>query len=208
MWTRIAGLAAMAMVFSGEAMALPRLALPVPVVPRESFLRDGGTTAAQLSFESFCSRYPGQCAGDGRPATIHLDGEKWNELDRINRGVNARIVPDAVADHTNWSIETTRGDCNDYAVQKRKALIDAGWPAGAVALTVVRTPWDRAGLAHMVVTVRTDQGDLVLDNLRRDIRPWYATGYRAVMRQSAEDPRVWVRTFGGRHKLRRAVHTI
>ncbi|MBV9705214.1 MAG: transglutaminase-like cysteine peptidase, partial [Methylobacteriaceae bacterium] len=45
---------------------------------------------------------------------------------------------------------------------------------------------------HAILTVRTDHGEFVLDNLSSEVRPWDATGYRFVKRQSQEDPNVWV----------------
>ena len=62
-----------------------------------------------------------------------------------------------------------------------------GWPAAALALTVAKTPW---GEGHLVVTVRTDQGDLVLDNLRSSIVSWRSTGYDWIMRQSERNPQI------------------
>lgn len=50
----------------------------------------------------------------------------------------------------------------------------------------------------MVVTVRTDQGDLVLDNLRSEIVAWRRTGYQFIMRQSGDNPQLWVALSGGK----------
>jgi hypothetical protein len=48
-----------------------------------------------------------------------------------------------------------------------------------------------------VVTVRTDQGDLVLDNLRSSVVSWQKTGYRWIMRKSERNPQFWVELHGG-----------
>ncbi len=45
---------------------------------------------------------------------------------------------------------------------------------------------------HAILTIRSNKGDFVLDNLNGEIRPWTATGYRFLERQSQEDPNVWV----------------
>jgi len=47
------------------------------------------------------------------------------------------------------------------------------------------------------VTVRTDQGDLVLDNLRSQIVSWRQTGYHYILRQAASNPQFWVQLNGG-----------
>jgi predicted transglutaminase-like cysteine proteinase len=81
------------------------------------------------------------------------------------------------------------GDCEDYALEKRKLLIEAGWPREALLMTVVR---DQNGNGHAVLTVKTDRGEFILDNQTSDILLWSDTGYRFVKRQSQSDPNVWV----------------
>ena len=53
------------------------------------------------------------------------------------------------------------GDCEDYALLKRRMLIEAGWPREALLMTVVR---DKRGDGHAVLTVKTDKGEFILDN--------------------------------------------
>lgn len=55
------------------------------------------------------------------------------------------------------------GDCEDIALAKRRALLDAGAELAALRLAICRT---EAGQMHLVLVVTTDRGDLVLDNLR------------------------------------------
>ena len=81
------------------------------------------------------------------------------------------------------------GDCEDYVLLKRKMLIKAGWPRGALLITVVR---DKNGDGHAVLTVKTDRGEYILDNQEAQVLPWYETGLRFVKRQSQSDPNVWV----------------
>ena len=42
------------------------------------------------------------------------------------------------------------------------------------------------------LTVRTDRGDFVLDNMKPQIRRWDKTGYVFIKRQSQKNPQVWV----------------
>ncbi|HMK88727.1 MAG TPA: transglutaminase-like cysteine peptidase, partial [Methylocystis sp.] len=60
-------------------------------------------------------------------------------------------------------------------------------------MTIVR---DLNGEGHAVLTVKTDRGDFVLDNLSEDVRPWSATGYTFFKRQAQDDPNVWL-SLGG-----------
>jgi len=81
------------------------------------------------------------------------------------------------------------GDCEDYVLQKRKMLMQAGWPREALLITVVR---DKNNDGHAVLTVKSDKGEYVLDNQTDDIVLWSDTGYRFVKRQSQSDPNQWV----------------
>jgi predicted transglutaminase-like cysteine proteinase len=56
-------------------------------------------------------------------------------------------------------------------------------------ITVVR---DENNEGHAILTVRTDKGDLVLDNKRREVMPWSETPYTFVKRQSERNPLVWI----------------
>ena len=163
--------------------------------PTVTTMREGGYALAPFSFVKFCLDYPGDCPKSAGPGRIHLTSRHMAELANVNRAVNAAIrpTPDASAMRF-WRLNVSAGDCNSYAVEKRHELIRRGWPAAALALTVAKTSW---GEGHLVVTVRTDQGDLVLDNLRSSVIPWEKTGYDWIMRQSELNPQFWVELDGG-----------
>jgi predicted transglutaminase-like cysteine proteinase len=123
-----------------------------------------------------------------------MDRARWAELAHVNRSVNAAITPatdrEVYGVDEHWAYPTGgRGDCEDYALLKRRVLIDRGWPESALLITVVR---DQAGDGHAVLTVRTSEGDVVLDNVHDEILPWHRTGYRFVKRQSQWAPNIWV----------------
>jgi len=61
------------------------------------------------------------------------------------------------------------------ALQKRKLLIQKGLPRQALLMTIVRDLNDQG---HTILTVKTNRGDFILDNMTDEIRPWEATGYR------------------------------
>ena len=82
-----------------------------------------------------------------------------------------------------------KGDCEDFVLLKRRDLIDKGWPVGALLITVVR---QQNGDGHAVLTVLTDRGDLVLDNLEPRVKLWSQTDYQYVKRQSEFDTGKWV----------------
>lgn len=142
-------------------------------------------------FASACHRYAWLClAHTGRAMG---DQEALALLRQINSRVNAEVIPteDSVtygrADY--WSLPTGgRGDCEDYALLKKKELQDAGFKSDKLAMTVVL---DRNGGNHSVLMARLAAGDYVLDNLSGSVRPWEDTGYTFVARQNFQDERRW-----------------
>jgi predicted transglutaminase-like cysteine proteinase len=56
-------------------------------------------------------------------------------------------------------------------------------------MTVVR---ERDGNGHAVLMVRTDRGDLILDNQNGKVLLWNDTNYEYVKRQSQADAGKWV----------------
>ena len=178
----------------GAVMAIANISA-TSASPTAATMREGAYALAPFSFVKFCLDYPGDCPKSSGPARIHLTGAHMAELASVNRAVNAAIrpTPDTSAMRF-WRLNVSAGDCNAFAVEKRHELIRRGWPAAALALTVAKTSW---GEGHLVVTVRTDQGDLVLDNLRSSIIAWQKTGYDWIMRQSEGNPQFWVDLDGG-----------
>ncbi len=157
-----------------------------------SAMPEGQLVLAPLSFVRFCLKRPAECAQTdetGAPASF---SQPLVELENVNRAVNRAIRPRhkaLVGGLGNWTISPVAGDCNDFAVTKRHELLERGWPMSHLLLSAVETAW---GEAHLVLVVRTHEGDLVLDNLTAEIRPWRETGYLWVKRQSASDPARWV----------------
>lgn len=160
---------------------------------RAAGFREGRFLLAPQAFVTFCRHNPGDCPQAGGETSLAADGSLERLLREVNGRVNRSVAPVALAGPDVWALGQRSGHCATYAVQKRHDLLEAGLPAGAVSLAVVTTPW---GELHLVVAVRTDRGTLVLDNLRAEIRPWLATGYRFEKVQSAANPSFWVSVSG------------
>jgi predicted transglutaminase-like cysteine proteinase len=150
-------------------------------------------TLAPMAYTQFCMRYEGECQKRTifRGGPISLTPDRLAELIEVNKSVNRSIVPErnelGLAGET-WLIGPDRGDCNDYAVTKRHELLVRGWPARALLLSEVVV---RSGEHHLVLVVRTRGGDLVLDNLTPQIRPWSRAPYLWVRIQMPTNPRYW-----------------
>ncbi|MEM7069427.1 MAG: transglutaminase-like cysteine peptidase, partial [Pseudomonadota bacterium] len=88
-----------------------------------------------------------------------------------------------------WTYPTNFGDCEDYVLMKRHMLMERGWPASSLLITVVRQP---NGEGHAVLTVRTDRGDFILDNLETKVKPWNETPYTYLKRQAEDHSGRWI----------------
>lgn len=159
------------------------------------YMRVFGQAAPPYGFVDFCQRTPEECTpGSGSDARLQATPERLAELDEINRVVNTSIEPatdkELYGVEEYWTLPANgKGDCEDYALLKRHILAKRGWPVSSLLMTVVR---DEKGEGHAVLTVRTAQGDFILDNKAAAVKPWYATGYEFVMRQSYINPRIWM----------------
>ena len=155
----------------------------------------GDVTSVPYGWIDFCHRYAGECAGGVlAPVDIKLTRTAIGEIARINSWVNDNVEPVSDMDHwgviDQWDIPLDgKGDCEDYALYKRKLLIAEGFPRQALLMTVVK---DERGEGHAILTVKTNRGEFVLDNMHREIKPWTKTGYRFVKRQSQMDANVWM----------------
>jgi predicted transglutaminase-like cysteine proteinase len=127
-----------------------------------------------------------------------LTSQLWQSLQTVNNSVNSRVrersdlVNYGVADYWELPLEggNGAGDCEDFALEKRKQLMDQGVPENALSIALVKTSW---GESHSVLLVRTDKGDYVLDNLSSWIDGWKDVDYTWVERQSNIDPDLWVK---------------
>ncbi len=87
-------------------------------------------------------------------------------------------------------------------LEKRRELGRMGVSLANLLITVVRKP---DGEGHAVLTVRTDKGDYVLDNLNDKVEAWDQTGYRFLKRQAIDNTGRWVSIRGGQQVLVGAV---
>jgi predicted transglutaminase-like cysteine proteinase len=169
-------------------------------LPKASYTPVGAQTTIPYGWVDFCGRHAEECAaGKLEPVDLHLTRQTWKILNDVNSLANTTIEPISNLDHWGTTLDhwdypvDGKGDCKIYALFKRKLLIERGFPRQALLMTIVR---DLNGDGHAVLTVKTDRGDFVLDNLADDIRPWNATGYTFYKRQAQDDPNVWL-SLGG-----------
>ncbi|ASY62693.1 hypothetical protein SJ05684_c12380 [Sinorhizobium sojae CCBAU 05684] len=189
MFTKTIAVAAAAAGFlAGSAFALP------------ANMVASGATNPPVGHYEFCKSHASECAPlgpDHGPAALTRAG--WKTILEVNHQVNQAIMPltdmEIHGAEEKWSYPDVVGDCEDYVLLKRRKLIERGFSPADLLITVVLQP---NGDGHAVLTVRTDRGDFILDNMRSKVLRWSETDYTFLKRQSSENPGRWVKLQDGR----------
>lgn len=161
----------------------------------------GTVVKAPTGWQQFCKESPEECRPAAEtPREITLTPDLLQQLFRINGYVNDRVKwvsdEELYGKSEHWAYPLDRGDCEDIVLLKRRLLARAGWPLSTLLITTAEERNDDKG-RHAVLTVRTDRGELILDNQTPEILFWHETNYRYLARQSTTDPNIWV-SFDGR----------
>jgi len=129
-------------------------------------------------------------------AIFNLDRAGWRMVSRVNRRLNREIRQ--VSDDRLYGVEDfwqrpegsrARGDCEDYVLAKRAALIAEGVPADALSIAIVETRW---GESHAVLLLASDRGEFILDSLSPWVTRWDRVDYAWRERQLPGRPFDWV----------------
>jgi predicted transglutaminase-like cysteine proteinase len=163
----------------------------------------GGPVARPPGHVQFCLQQPAECTRVGAPRDPEaLDEAEWIAVRKLNRRINFEIAAksdqELYGKEEEWSFPKGAGDCEDYALIKRRILIgEYGLSPSNVLLTVVRK---ENGEGHAILTLRTTDGDFLLDNLHPAVRLWSEVKeYTFLKRQASDDAGQWVAigTHGG-----------
>ena len=153
-----------------------------------------------MGFAGVCERYAWACKEASASASASAyDRDDHRIVRRINLRVNNRVreITDQAQYRREefWSLPThIGGDCEDFALLKKKLLIAEGISPDRLMIAEVL---DRNNERHAVLVVRTDRGDFVLDNLTNRIKHWEDTGYTFLRMQNPDRPSAWDAVFAG-----------
>ena len=183
------------------AIAMQLSAWGPAAAAQPAYMHTGGRTTQPVGHYEFCQKLPQECTErTPKQAPVELTRKLWATIVNVNNSVNTRIIPRT--DMEQWGKEEVWsypdngfGDCEDYALEKRRELMSAGIPAGNLLMTVARQP---NGDGHAVLTVRTSLGEFILDNLEPRVLSWTDTDYTYLKRQSDQNSGVWVTINDGR----------
>jgi predicted transglutaminase-like cysteine proteinase len=178
-------LALLLMAGSASAVQAQQASAGIPVASAPA--NASGDARAPYAWTDLCKRSPAECRVNlNEEERVEMTPKLWKALVTLNSRINREI--EAVTDEDHWGVvdrwdlpEDGKGDCEDYALLKRKRLAETGVPRRAMLITVVI---DEENAGHAVLMVRTDRGDFILDNKRNAVLPWNQTGYVYVKRES------------------------
>jgi predicted transglutaminase-like cysteine proteinase len=139
-----------------------------------------------ISHPDFCPKESDISAPEERVFT--------NEITGVNVTMNRSIVPtveklDGTEEWHLAEVANPKGNCNTFALTKREALHQIGWSYHNLILTVAQLP--ETGEYHLILVVKTTNGDFILDNMTNEILPLSRTKYRIVMMQDSKQPFKW-----------------
>lgn len=128
----------------------------------------------------------------GEDGKVLMNSRLFTDLQSVNLQVNVAIRPEAeqAGSQDNWQVNLNKGDCEDYALTKKAKLVAMGWPSNALLITIVDTEF---GERHAVLTVATNRGDYLLDNLLKKVINVEISKYKFISRQGAKGGYSWSR---------------
>lgn len=181
-----------ALVVSLSVMAPASTALTAPKT--QLSMQTGNVTSQPIGHYEFCRDHREECSIRIRPGSAaRVTAHGWEVVRDINLSVNTTIAPmtdmEIYGREEVWAYPADAGDCEDFVLLKRRKLMDAGFSPADLLITVVRKP---DGEGHAVLTLRTAQGDFILDNLVDEVKPWTDTPYTYLKRQASFDTGRWV----------------
>lgn len=155
----------------------------------------GGLTSQPIGHYDFCKANPVECnirLRDEGPET--LTPALWDMMVAVNLRINAEVKPmndiDIYGKEEVWTYPVNGvGDCEDYVLEKRREMMRQGVSLTNLLITVLRRS---TGEGHAVLTVRTDKGDYLLDNLSEKVVRWDETDYTFLKRQASNHTGRWV----------------
>jgi len=161
-----------------------------------AFMKVGSRTTQPPGHYQLCMADMTECrqTTPKKHKPVRLTAQFWASLLSVNDAVNREIRTES--DMETWGEEehwgypdNGVGDDEEFALEKRRRLMKLGIAAGDLLLTVVKMP---NADAHLVLTVRTDVADYILDNLRMGVLIWNESPYVFLKRQSEKSSGVWL----------------
>jgi predicted transglutaminase-like cysteine proteinase len=165
-------------------------------IQNDIFLKNYGLTKPPYGYVAFCLRNVFECGFgyvEDAPERMIISDSDYNFIRKVNLDVNKEIEPKNDIENYEmeewWDYPEKYGDCEDYALLKRRRLIEAGFSANHLLLSVVKNGEE----GHAILIITTNRGNLILDNLTDEILRLEDTSYLYHSRQSGNKEQAWVK---------------
>ncbi|PZU85998.1 MAG: transglutaminase [Shinella sp.] len=157
-------------------------------------MQTGSVTSQPIGHYEFCRNYRDECNIRTKPGpAARVTAHGWDVVREVNLSANKTITPmtdmEIYGREEVWAYPVDAGDCEDFVLLKRRKLMEAGFSPADLLITVLRKP---DGEGHAVLTLRTTEGDFILDNLVDEVKLWTDTPYIYLKRQASFDTGRWV----------------
>jgi predicted transglutaminase-like cysteine proteinase len=159
-----------------------------------NFMPVGKHVMPPLAFVQYCLRNYDECTNKVPTEDRITMSERLKlDMEEVQAFVNTIIKPlsdmDNVGVADSWGYPSNQyGDCEDYAILKKRLLVARGWSKNALLLTTAIT---EKGEAHVVLTVASSGGDFILDNRMKTVEAWENMQYRWLARQDGKNQLTW-----------------
>lgn len=128
--------------------------------------------AAPLAAFDYCNQKVNKMdCEESKQKIVILTKKRLTEFEYVNAVINGSMKWQSDSKYERWSSNCMIGDCEDFAVCKRRILIRVyKWPASALRLqsgwVYVRGRWQ----AHMRLIALTNRGILIADYFKSEFR--------------------------------------
>ena len=151
-----------------------------------------GHVAPPVGWRDLIKRMPRLAIKGDLAGVMMLDEASRRQLNGVFEGLRGEFVWTAdraqhdKLDHWAYPVRRDRflhGDCEDFALEARRRLVERGWPMSALRICFCVLPATEAPVgrrAHVVLTAevyRQGQSTLVLDNRRNRVMDWSEYGW-------------------------------
>jgi len=131
---------------------------------------------APRGYQLMCLKQPAQCTSTG-PSRASGNAATLETLTRINNTVNRTMQPKPDVGPDRWSTNVSTGDCEDFALAKRAALIKLGFPSASLHIAYGTLKYVGG---HAVLVANIKSGTYVLDmpGIEKEVKPISTTPYK------------------------------
>lgn len=157
-------------------------------------------TSQPIGAYDFCREAPANCPSvSALNARFKTSAGKVDEIAlltvnaEVNRSFTAMLDKDIYGVEEKWAYPDAAADCEDYALEKRKRLLEMGMPAQNMAIAVVQ---QQSGDGHAILLAKVGGKIYQLDNLDDGIHSYENNDHGYKYLKWSSDIQTWFKYDG------------